>query len=188
MTLERTESCKYVGAAPLVRGMALKTTALYKELDIATAGNDTIGGVALQPAVQNDNIGVALPGSGTVKVVAGGAVALGDKIGPRALGKFVASVTNNLLTVTNATNILTSAGLFGVVRVGDTISGPGIPGGTTVLSIQTTSSLTMSAAASDSTSNTRTFLDTVKDYWGIAISAASAADEMVEMDFSPGQK
>lgn len=65
-----------------------------------------------------------------------------------------------LTTVTAASTTLTSAALFGSITRGMHITGTGIPANTYVISVESTSSLTMSQAATDSTSNTRTFSDT----------------------------
>lgn len=62
-----------------------------------------------------------------------------------------------MTTVTNGTRTLTSAALFANVRPGMEISGAGIQAGTVVESVQSTSSLTMSLEATDSTSNSRVF-------------------------------
>jgi hypothetical protein len=65
--------------------------------------------------------------------------------------------TFELSTTTNSTTTLTSVALFGKVRIGDIISGTGIPDGTYVAAKASDSSLTMSAAATDATTTTREF-------------------------------
>ena len=64
-------------------------------------------------------------------------------------------------TVTNATTTLTSTAAFGSVVAGMHISGTGIPTNTYVASVESTSSLTMTRAATDSTTNNRTFSHTI---------------------------
>lgn len=65
-----------------------------------------------------------------------------------------------LTTVTASNTTLTSAALFGSIKPGMHITGTGIPANTHVISVESTSSLTMSQAATDATSNSRTFSDT----------------------------
>lgn len=72
--------------------------------------------------------------------------------------KVFSGYSTSLTTVTNGTTLLTSVGLFvPPIIVGQVISGPGIVLGTTIVTINTPSSITMSIAATDSTSNSRTF-------------------------------
>lgn len=59
-------------------------------------------------------------------------------------------------TTTNSSTTLTSSNAFGSVRVGDSLSGTNIAGGATVTAKASNSSLTMSAAATDSGSTTVT--------------------------------
>ena len=65
-----------------------------------------------------------------------------------------------LTTVTATNTTLTSAALFGNVVAGMTISGTGIPANTFVASVTDASNLTMTLAATDATSNSRTFSPT----------------------------
>jgi len=58
---------------------------------------------------------------------------------------------------TNGTTAVTSAALFGPVQVGHAIFGVGIPAGTTVTVVTDTSNITISQAATDSTTNIRNF-------------------------------
>ena len=58
---------------------------------------------------------------------------------------------------TNGTTAVTSAGLFGPVQVGHAIYGTGIPEGTTVTVVTDASNITISQAATDSTTNVRNF-------------------------------
>ena len=71
---------------------------------------------------------------------------------------------SSITTVTNGTTTLTSAALFGSVFPGMSVSGTGIPQGTLVASIASESSLTLSNAATDSTSTARTFSHN-RPYW-----------------------
>lgn len=63
----------------------------------------------------------------------------------------------NVVSTTNGTNTVTSAALFGSVQQGMSISGAGIPAGTTVTNKASSSSITISNPATDSTTGARTF-------------------------------
>lgn len=71
-----------------------------------------------------------------------------------------ATAPSALTTVTTGSTTLTSAALFGSIVPGMHITGTGIPNNTQVRSVESTSSLTMTRAATDSTSNSRTFSPT----------------------------
>lgn len=110
MALERTESGKYIGAAALTKGLALKpggTT--YKDIDIAVNATDKIAGISTTAAVQNDNVGYAVPGCGSVKVALGGTVTIGAYLVPTTAGKFIVTTT----TQTNFWGTALSAGISG---------------------------------------------------------------------------
>jgi len=84
--------------------------------------------------------------------VGSGAVASGKK----SVGLYFHNYSASLLTTTNGTTLLTSAGLFGSVAPGMSITGADIPGGTTVSIVTNSSNLTMSAAATGSSTVNRT--------------------------------
>lgn len=73
------------------------------------------------------------------------------------LATYLAPTTQDLSCTKNSTTTLTSAALFGDVAEGMKVSGTGIPAGTYVKSKASTSSLTLSAAATDSLTSTLTF-------------------------------
>lgn len=70
----------------------------------------------------------------------------------------------NISCTTNGTTTLTSSAAFGNVFIGMAISGTGIPAGTTVADIASLSSLTLSQAATDSTTGNRSF-SYANPYW-----------------------
>lgn len=112
MGLERTEAAKYVGAAALLKGLALKPGSVYKEVDIAVNATDKIQGISKQDGVQNDNIGYAVPGGQSVKVVLGGTVTIGAYLVPTTAGKFIATTT----TQTNFWGTALEAGVINELR------------------------------------------------------------------------
>jgi hypothetical protein len=63
------------------------------------------------------------------------------------LRRFGTADSGNLTCGINSTTTITSSALFGSVNVGDLVFGTGIPAGATVTAIASTSSLTISAAA-----------------------------------------
>jgi hypothetical protein len=71
-----------------------------------------------------------------------------------------ATAPSSLTTVTASNTTLTSAALFGSIVPGMHITGTGIPSNTQVRSVESTSSLTMTRAATDATSNARSFSPT----------------------------
>ena len=75
-----------------------------------------------------------------------------------ALDRAQLNVSRQILSCTLASNTtVTSATLFGSVVAGMQVTGVGIPVGTTVASVQTTSSLTLTIAATASGASTLTF-------------------------------
>lgn len=71
-----------------------------------------------------------------------------------------ATAPSALTTVTASTTTLTSSAAFGPIIPGMHITGTGIPANTQVRSVESTSSLTMTKAATDGTSGARTFSPT----------------------------
>lgn len=109
------------------------------------------GGVTLQQVV--DTVNATTTGS------AGGewCAALVPGVSGSTLAAYLAPTTQDISSTKNSTATITSAALFGDVAEGMKVSGAGIPAGTYVKSKASTSSLTLSAAATDSLTSTLTF-------------------------------
>jgi hypothetical protein len=93
MATYRQESFKYVGAAALKGYEAMKYSALGA-VDLATALTDKIIGFASESAVQNDNIGVLLPGQ-VVKAQAGAAITAGAYLMVTTAGQVVTATAKS---------------------------------------------------------------------------------------------
>lgn len=85
----------------------------------------------------------------------------------------------NISSTTNGTTTLTSAALFGSVFPGMQISGTGIQAGTTVQSIASPSSLTLTLAATDSTTGNRLFFSDLSFWYLTAVHVKLVTDATV---------
>lgn len=80
---------------------------------------------------------------------------------------------------TNGTTTVTSSALFGSVTVGMSVTGTGIPADTHVSAKASSSSITITRAATDSTTNDRIFIPTMSESAASSVSWAQVAVEIV---------
>jgi hypothetical protein len=75
------------------------------------------------------------------------------------------TATQTISCTTNGTTAVTSAGLFGSVTAGMSISGVGIPANTVVKTVTDASNIVLTKAATDSTTNSRIFNEGSVTLW-----------------------
>lgn len=167
--------------------------ALAAAVSCTTAGTTTItsanlfGNVLVGMAVS----GIGIPAGTTVSAVASpSSLTLSQAASDSTTNvRFFGGAAIN--SVKNSTTTVTSSTLFGSVFVGMNVSGPGIPDGTTVAAIASQSSLTLSAAATDSLTNTLCF-HYPKERWKIKsahvklVTDANVANRIVRLVLDDG--
>lgn len=167
--------------------------ALAAAVSCTTAGTTTVTSANL---FQNVLVGMAVSGIG---IPAGTTVSAVASPSSLTLSQAASDSTTNVRffggaainSVKNSTTTVTSAALFGSVFVGMNVSGPGIPDGTTVAAIASQSSLTLSAAATDSNTNTLCF-HYPRERWRIRsahvklVTDANAANRIVKLFIDDG--
>lgn len=166
---------------------------LAAQVSCTTAGTTT---VTSSNGFTDVVAGMAVSGIG---IPAGTTVASVESLSSLTLSQAASDSTTNVRffggasinSVKNSTTTVTSAALFASVFPGMRVSGPGIPAGTTVAAIASASSLTLSAAATDSLTNTLCF-HYPRGTWAIRaikarfVSDANAANRVVKITVDDG--